>query len=249
MQPDIPNAAVIVIGNEILSGRTQDQNIHYLANQLKIVGIRLDEVRVVRDLQEEIVAAINTLRKTKKYVFTTGGIGPTHDDITAQSVAAAFEVPIVRNAKIAALLEAHYKKPVRENAFLKMADFPKGAQLIDNALTTAPGFRMGNVFVFAGIPAIMQSMFDSAVKHLVRGPMLFSDEFTVLVSESTIAAFLSEIQQTYPDVEIGSYPFRKDDRYAVSVVIKSYNQSLLKEVKDKLLLEFQAHHTVINASL
>lgn len=234
-----PTAALIIIGNEILSGRTQDKNLNYLASQLVDVGIRFSEARVVPDIEVEIVDAVNVLRKRYTYVFTTGGIGPTHDDITTACVAKAFEVPVVIYPEALAVLEGYYLERDPSITELnagqrKMAEVPEGARLIENSVTSAPGYVMENVYVLAGIPKIMQAMFDALKPQLLHGTVVHSRELTVEHSESTIAAILTTFQERFPEIEIGSYPFVKDGQYAVNVVLRSENLTKLDSVKEEL---------------
>ncbi len=178
--PDRPvTACLVVIGNEILSGRTRDANLAYLGARLNDIGVRLMEARVIPDLDEVIVAAVNEARRAFTYVFTTGGIGPTHDDITAASIAKAFGVALTEHPEARAILEAHYPTGEINQARLRMARTPEGATLIENPVSKAPGFQMGNVFVMAGIPEVMQAMFESVVHRLVGGKPLVSRSVTV----------------------------------------------------------------------
>ena len=216
----IVTAAVLIIGNEILSGRTQDTNLAYLAAGLNEVGVTLREARVVADIVEEIVAAVNELRTRYDYLFTTGGIGPTHDDITSESVAKAFRVPWTLHPEAHRIFLDHYKPGELNEARLRMAHTPEGASLVKNAVSRAPGFRMGNVFVFAGIPRVMQAMFD-AVKHDLRGgrPML-ARTVSCHLAEGVIAKGLGEIQGRYADLDIGSYPFYRRGEFGTSLVLR-----------------------------
>ncbi len=220
-------AGLLVIGNEILSGRTQDANIAHLGHRLNEIGVRLLEVRVVPDIEAEIVDAVNALRARFDYVFTTGGIGPTHDDITAASIAKAFDVPLIQNPEARARLEGNYRSGDLNEARLRMANTPEGASLIDNPVSAAPGFQMGNVFVMAGIPVIMQAMFESVVHRLVGGKPLVSRTLTVSVPEGKIAAGFGALQATYPDVEMGSYPFSRDGRFATRLVLRASDEDRL----------------------
>lgn len=220
-------AGLLVIGNEILSGRTQDANLAYLGHRLNEIGVRLAEVRVVPDIEADIVAAVNALRARFDYIFTTGGIGPTHDDITAAAIAKAFDVPLIQNPEARARLEDNYRAGDLNEARLRMANTPEGATLIDNPVSTAPGFQIGNVFVMAGIPVIMQAMFESIVHRLVGGKPLLSRTFTVSLPEGKIAAGFGALQETYPDVEMGSYPFSRDGRFATRLVLRSSEEDRL----------------------
>jgi molybdenum cofactor synthesis domain-containing protein len=216
----IVTAAVLIIGNEILSGRTQDVNLAYLAKRLNELGVRLREARVVADVEAEIVAAVNACRARYDYVLTTGGIGPTHDDITAECVAKAFGVPLIRNPEAVARLERRYQPGMLNEARLRMANTPEGATLIDNPVSTAPGFQIGNVFVLAGIPSIMQAMFEGLKDRLVGGAPVLSRTVSAFVPEGTIAKGLGELQGRYADLDIGSYPYFRQGRYGASFVLR-----------------------------
>jgi molybdenum cofactor synthesis domain-containing protein len=226
--PDrLVTACAIVIGNEILSGRTQDANIAYLGERLNALGVRLMEARVIPDIEDTIVATVNEARARFDYVFTTGGIGPTHDDITAAAIAKAFGVPLVQNPEARAILEAHYPTGELNRARLRMANTPEGAALIENPVSKAPGFQMENVFVMAGIPSIMRAMFESLSHRLAGGTPLQSRSVTVYLPESRMAPSLSEIQDRFPDVEIGSYPFSRDGRFGARLVLRSTEDARL----------------------
>ena len=200
-------AAVLVIGDEILSGRTQDVNIATIARFLGGLGIDLCEARCVPDIEDEIVAGTNALRRRYTYLFTTGGIGPTHDDITADAIGKAFEVPVEHHPEAMALLAARYAPGEFNARRQRMARVPKGASLIKNSISTAPGFQVENVFVMAGVPKIMQAMLEDVAPRLARGVTVKSLAFTVRLPEGRIAAALAEIQDRHRDVTIGSYPF------------------------------------------
>jgi molybdenum cofactor synthesis domain-containing protein len=216
----IVTAAVLVIGNEILSGRTKDANLGYLAGELTKLGIRLGEARVIADLEAEIVAAINECRARYDYVFTTGGIGPTHDDITAAAVARAFGRQLVLDPGAKAILERHYPPGGLNEARLRMAHVPEGAELIDNPVSAAPGFRIANVFVLAGVPMVMRAMFDGLKAGLAGGQPLISRTIGAYLGEGVIAAGLGKLQGRYPMLEIGSYPFFHQGRYGASFVMR-----------------------------
>tara|TARA_Y100000741_G_scaffold111312_2_gene83563 strand:+ start:2930 stop:3646 length:717 start_codon:yes stop_codon:yes gene_type:complete len=228
-------AALIIIGNEILSGRTQDKNLLYLANWLNEIGIQLSEVRVIRDEEEVIIETVNYLRKAYNYVFTTGGIGPTHDDITSLSIAKAFNVDLEINDKALSILKEYYKDSELTDARMKMTMIPKGAALVENPVSKAPGFKMENVFVMAGIPSIMQGMLEGARKHLKGGDVIKSKSIDVFTPESNVAEELTRLQNKYTDVEIGSYPFTKENRFGTSLVLRSKDERLLEECKLELL--------------
>ena len=229
-KPEI-RAAVLVIGNEILNGRTQDSNIHYIARQLESVGIRLAEARVIADQQAVIIAALNALRAQYDYVFTTGGIGPTHDDITAESVAAAFNVVLEQNPEAMRRLEQHYAEGDFTPARQRMARIPAGARLIDNPVSVAPGFIIDNVHVLPGVPKIMQPMLAGILPGLRGGPKMHSATVSCLVPESMLADGLAAIQAEYPSVDIGSYPYMRPGQTGVSIVVRS----IASEQIDKIL--------------
>jgi len=216
-----PTAALVIIGNEILSGRTQDKNIAYIATNLNEMGVELREVRVIPDVETTIITTINAMRGQFDYIFTTGGIGPTHDDITSESVAKAFGVPLIRHPEAERLLR-DYIPPERINeARLKMADVPEGATLIANAVSAAPGFIIGNVHVMAGVPKIMQSMLSEVLPTLRRGKKVQSISITTTVLEGTLAKELGDIQSRYPQLDIGSYPRFVDGRGITTLVFRS----------------------------
>ena len=220
---EIVTAAMVVIGDEILSGRTKDRNIGHLADIMTAIGVDLKEVRIVPDEEDEIVAAINALRPRYAYVFTTGGIGPTHDDITADAVAKAFGVPCEYDAKAYAMLEANYAVRVMEftDARKRMARMPRGADHIDNPVSVAPGFRIGNVHVMAGVPAIFQAMLDNVVPTLKTGAKLLSATVHCPFGEGTIGGPLAEIQKAHPDTIIGSYPKYLDGKFWTELVVRA----------------------------
>jgi molybdenum cofactor synthesis domain-containing protein len=236
---DSVSACVLIIGNEILSGRTQDVNLNYLARTLGGWGIQVREARVVPDVPREIVAAVNETRRRYDYVFTTGGIGPTHDDITADCIAAAFDVDLVVNADIAERIQRRPAPPEVMAARLRMARIPEGATLIDNPTGGPQGFRMENVFVMAGIPTVMQAMLSSLEGRLEGGPLVHGRSVTAYVGESQIAGVLGEIQNRYPDLDIGSYPFFREDRYGTSLVLRGTDEArldaALEEVKSAII--------------
>jgi len=233
--PDRPvTASLVVIGNEILSGRTQDKNIAYLGEWLGKEGIRLAEVRVIPDVLQTIADTVNDLRQRFDYVFTTGGIGPTHDDITSESVAAAFGLPHGENPEARAILEAHYGPEHLNEARLRMAKTPEGAVLIENPVSKAPGFQVENVFVLAGIPAIMQAMLDSLRHRLTGGDPILSRSLTANVQEGRVAADLGALQERYPDIDIGSYPFNRDGRFATRLVLRGTHRERLTAASGEL---------------
>ncbi len=227
-------AAVLVIGNEILSGRTKDANLPWLAERLNALGIRVREARVVPDVEEEIVAAVNALRVRYDYIFTTGGIGPTHDDITAECIAKAFGVPLVRNPEAVRRMEAHYPPGHLNEARLRMANAPEGATLIDNPVSIAPGFQIGNVFVMAGIPAIMQAMFSGLAHRLVGGEPVSTRTVLCALPEGILAKDFGELQVRYPDIEMGSYPAFRGGKPSVSLVLRGTDDATLDRATEEL---------------
>ena len=212
-------AAVLIIGNEILSGRTQDTNLTYLAKTLNEYGVQIREARVVPDVEADIVAAVNALRARYDYVFTTGGIGPTHDDITADCIAAAFGVDLVISPEIAELINRRPAAPDIMAARMRMARIPRGGGLIENPLGP-PGFFIENVYVMAGIPRVMQQMIGSLAGKLRGGASVRSRSITAYLSEGQIARGLGEIQDQYPLMDLGSYPFHREDRYGTTLVMR-----------------------------
>ncbi len=240
----IVRASMIVIGNEILSGRTQDTNLNTLARGLNEVGIVLAEARIVSDSQAAIVAAVNELRARYDYVFTTGGIGPTHDDITAQCIADAFGVPLILNEEARALLAAHYAKSGRElnAARLRMAHTPQGASLIANPISTAPGFRIENVYVMAGVPVVMQAMLEGLKPGLIGGQRVLSRSVGSLVGEGIVARDLAALQDRYPALEIGSYPFyRPGGVSGTNIVIRHADAALIDAALEEAAELIRAH--------
>jgi len=227
-------AALIIIGNEILSGRTQDKNLSYLANWLNEIGIQLSEVRVIRDEEKVIIDTVNHLRSEYDYVFTTGGIGPTHDDITSLSIARAFGVELEVNDKALSILKEYYKDGELTEARMKMTMIPVGAELVDNPVSKAPGFKMDNVFVMAGIPSIMQGMLEGARRFLKGGDVVKSMSVDVFTPESNVAQALTDLQKKYNDVEIGSYPFSKDNRFGTTLVMRSSDEKRLQQCDEEL---------------
>ena len=217
-----PTAAMLVIGDEILSGRTRDSNMYHLAGELTRVGIDLAEVRVVSDDADAITGAVRALSDGFDMVFTSGGIGPTHDDITAENVARAFGVPISVRDDARALLAAHYARSGTElnRSRLRMARIPDGATLIDNPISAAPGFTLGNVHVMAGVPTIFEAMLASILPTLVGGAPLLSQSLQIFRGEGDIAGPLSELAARYPDLGIGCYPFQRDGAFGAQVVIR-----------------------------
>lgn len=234
----VVTAGMVVIGNEILSGRTKDANVAFVGEGLNELGIQLLEVRVVPDIEEEIVGAVNALRTKFDYVFTTGGIGPTHDDITAESVAAAFGKPATYHPTTYAILEASLKARGREftDARKRMALTPEGADVIENDLGVAPGFVMENVFVMAGVPQVAQSMFRAAAPRLRKGRTKRSRSIATHLAEGEIAAGLEAIQNAYANADIGSYPFyNAPGGHGTTLVVRSFDVADLDGAGDEIL--------------
>ena len=228
-------AALAIIGNEVLSGRTQDKNTAFLAARLNEMGVALKEVRIIADETDAIVAAVNALRRTFDYVFTTGGLGPTHDDITAAAVADAFSVPLARHAEAVKRLQRHYGKEEFNAARQRMAMIPEGASLIDNPVSAAPGFQIENVFVMAGIPRIMQAMFDGIRHRIVGGRPLLSRTVRTGLGEGTLAADLGRLQESYPDIQIGSYPSMAANLSGVRIVLRSTDAARLDRAVEEAI--------------
>jgi len=230
------NAAIIVIGNEILSGRTQDINVSFLSKWLNGLGIRVTEVRIIEDKEDSIVKNINELKNKFKYIFTTGGIGPTHDDITSKSVARAFNVKYDFHKEAYKILEQYYTPEKFSEGRKKMAKTPEGATLIYNPTSGAPGFIIKNVFCLPGVPSILQSMAGGLNNKIKGGKKILNKTITLRTVESEIAEPLEKVQNKYQDVEIGSYPFFKQGKIGVSIVIRSTEQNLIfdcyKDIKD-----------------
>ena len=229
-------AALLVIGDEILSGRTQDKNVAQVATWLNVQGIRLAEVRVVPDVTERIAEAVNALRSTHDYLFTTGGIGPTHDDITVDAMAAAFRVPVVVHPDARKTLEDYYRNRPGglTDARLRMARVPDGAELIENPNSGAPGVKIGNVYILAGVPSIAASMLDGLTGKLEGGRPVVSVTIGARAAESEVADLLRETERANPGVAIGSYPFFKEGRYGANFVIRSEDGVLAQRVGDAL---------------
>lgn len=227
-------SCLIIIGNEILSGRTQDKNIAFIAKELGEIGINLTEVRIVPDHEPTIINTVNSCRATFDYVFTTGGIGPTHDDITSACIAKAFSVNISRNKEAENILLAHYGAENLNSARLKMAEIPEGSRLIYNPVSAAPGFIIGNVYVMAGVPRVMQAMFDNIKGELRGGAKTLSRTISLYVTEGVIADGLTSLQNQFSDVEIGSYPFIRNQRLGTSLVCRSSNIMSLDNCYEKL---------------
>jgi len=235
-----PTAAMLVIGDEILSGRTRDANMHYLAGELAEAGITLAEVRIVADERDAIVAAVRALAAGYDTVFTSGGIGPTHDDITADCMAAAFHQSIDVRDDARAILQAHYDKAGTElnEARLRMARIPAGATLIENPVSSAPGFKIENVHVMAGVPSVFKAMVASVLPTLTGGAPLISRTLTVHRGEGDIAGPFGVLAQEYPGLSMGSYPFQKDGKYGANLVVRGQDAALLDEAMVKLAEAF-----------
>lgn len=230
-------AAILVIGDEILSGRTKDKNIGYIADHLTAIGIDLREVRVVADIESDIVEAVNALRNRYAYVFTTGGIGPTHDDITADSIARAFGVPIGHHPQVKQLLLQNFQRRGVEptEARMRMARIPDGAEIIENKVSIAPGFKLGNVVVMAGIPSVMHVMLDSVTPRLKTGRKMLAVEIELFRPEGEIAELLGANQAEFPDVSMGSYPFNREARvFGTILVLRSTDPERLALAEARL---------------
>jgi molybdenum cofactor synthesis domain-containing protein len=227
-------AALVVIGEEILSGRTADANTAYIAAYLTRIGIQLREVRVVPDGEEEIAAAVNALRARFDYVFTTGGIGPTHDDVTTDAIAKAFGVGVVTDPEAVAALRKQFSEEDLTPARLRMARVPAGASLIDNAISRAPGYMIGNVVVMAGVPRIMQVMLDAVTPRLRKGRPMLSRSVRVEAPEGDVAPGLAALQAAHPDVQIGSYPFFQNERLGTYVVLRATDAARLEGAEKAL---------------
>lgn len=227
MQKKIKTAAIIIIGNEILSGRTQDQNISYIGKELEKLGIVLNEVIIIPDVEQTIINKVKHYSDNYDYVFTTGGIGPTHDDITTASIAKAFNVKLLRNPEAVSIMERYYEPGTLTEARLKMADIPEGASLIDNPVSGAPAYQLNNVFVLAGVPSIMQAMFNSLMDRLTSGPPILTASVCTNLTESKLAKGMADIQNRCKEVNIGSYPYFKRGKLGVNIVLRSTDAALL----------------------
>ena len=233
-EPKIVTACVLIVGNEILSGRTQDANLAFLAQGLNEAGIRVREARVIPDDHDVIVSTVNEVRRAFDYVFTTGGIGPTHDDITAQCVADAFAVGLIVHPEARRLLETHYPPGHLNEARLRMAMVPQGAVLLPNPISRAPGFQIGNVFVLPGVPSIMQGIFEQLKYRLVGGEKMLSRSISCHLAEGTLAQDLGSLQQRYPDIEIGSYPYFRRGDFGVTLVLRGTDRERLAAATEEL---------------
>ena len=244
------SAGIIIIGDEILSGRTKDTNVNWIANELNELGIKLKEARVIEDDKKTIINTVLEFSNKFTYVFTSGGIGPTHDDITTESIAAAFKVDLEKNKIAMNLLKKHYEKSNIDfnEARQKMAIIPKGALLINNPVSVAPGFNIKNVFVFAGVPKIMQSMFHSISSKLKGGMIIRSKTITCDIGEGKIANDLGVIEKQFLNMKIGSYPYFNPKSYGTSIVIRSEkikDIDLAVEKLIKIIKQFGGKYEII----
>jgi molybdenum cofactor synthesis domain-containing protein len=247
-QERIWTAALVVIGDEILSGRTQDRNVAQIAIWLNLQGIRLSEVRVVPDVSERIVEAVNALRERNDYLFTTGGIGPTHDDITVDAIAEALGVPVVVHPKARAVLEAYYEsRGGITDARLRMARVPEGAELIENRMSGAPGIRCGNIFILAGVPHIATLMLEALSGQLEGGKPLLSRTIGCWTAESEVSELLADTEKAHPGCQIGSYPFFKEGRVGANFVIRSIDEAILAACADDLVRQLKASGREVTA--
>ena len=251
MSERIWTAALVVIGDEILSGRTQDKNVAQLAGWLNVQGIRLNEVRIVPDVEDAIVEAVNALRAQNDYLFTTGGIGPTHDDITVDAIAAALGVPVIVHPEARAVLDRYYEtRGGLTDARLRMARVPEGADLIPNRMSGAPGIRWGNVFILAGVPHITAGMLDALTGTLEGGLPVLSRTVGAWVAESEIADLLRETERAHEGVAIGSYPFFRDGRVGSNFVVRATGQDLIDRCVAALIDALRAAgHDVIDGGI
>ena len=229
------NAAILIIGNEILSGRTQDTNTSTIALWLNSIGVKVQEVRVIPDIEETIIDTVNHLRKVNDYVFTTGGIGPTHDDITAQSISKAFNLNYKIHKEAFMILEAYYKPGEFNEGRQKMVWMPENANLILNPTSGAPGFNVENVFCLPGVPSILKSMLGGLKNNIVGGDPILSRTISLRTVESEIAQSLTDVQNNNKDIEIGSYPFFQAGKLGVSIVIRSEKKSKIDECSEQIL--------------
>ena len=240
-----PTAAMLVVGDEILSGRTRDANMNHLAVRLTEMGIDLKEARVVADTPDAIISAVRDLSERFDHVFTSGGIGPTHDDITAECIAQAFDRPIGVREDARAILQAHYDRQGLElnDARLRMARIPDGAALIDNPVSAAPGFTLENVHVMAGVPSIFKAMLETVLPQLTGGAPLLSETVRIERGEGDIAGPLSALAESHPDLSFGCYPFQKDGRYGANVVVRGTSAEAVGNAKAKLMSLFEGDAT------
>ncbi len=228
-----PTAAVLLIGDEILSGRTADANFNHIARRMGELGIAMKEARIIPDDEAEIIHAVKTLSGKYTYVFTTGGIGPTHDDITTESIAKAFGVSVVRRGEVVQALKTAMGERATEETF-KMADFPENARLLETPITAAPGYIIGNVFVMAGIPRIMQAMLETAVPYLEKGEKIHQSSIDVFAGESQVSAGLRAVQDQFASVSLGSYPFTLEGKPGTSLVGRSTDSEALSSAMGEI---------------
>jgi len=229
------SAAIIVIGNEILSGRTQDVNVITISNWLNDLGIKLEEVRIIPDKEDSIVKTVNEIRRKFNYIFTTGGIGPTHDDITSQSIAKAFNLSYTYHKEAFTILKKYYGEKKFNKGRKKMAKLPKNALLIYNPSSAAPGFIIDNVHCLPGVPSILKSMLGGLKNRVIAGRKIFSETLNLITVESEIAFPLQKVQNKFNDTEIGSYPFFNKGKIGVSIVIRSTEKELIKKCSKEIL--------------
>ena len=238
---DIFKAALVVIGNEILAGRTQDTNTPWIAERLVMRGILIGEVRIIPDEAEVIIGTVNEVRRKYDYVFTTGGIGPTHDDITAECVAKAFNLPLERSEVAFRMLEEHYGLEELTPPRAKMSMIPQGARLIPNPVTAAPGFIIENVYVMAGVPRIMQAMLDHIIGMIQAGKPILSNTVACTLPESVLAEELEGMQKRYPRIQIGSYPHYRGGVLGLSLVLRGTDKTSLEAATAELIAAIKAH--------
>jgi molybdenum cofactor synthesis domain-containing protein len=240
-QERIWTAGLVIIGDEILSGRTQDKNIAQIATWLNLQGIRLSEVRVVPDVSERIVEAVNALRARSDYLFTTGGIGPTHDDITVDAIAEALGVPVIVHPKARAVLEEYYSsRGGITDARLRMARVPEGAELIENRMSGAPGIRCGNIFILAGVPHIATLMLEALSGQLEGGKPLLSRTIGCWTAESEVSEILASTEKAHPGCQIGSYPFFRDGKVGANFVVRSTEERVLSACAEDLVSRLES---------
>lgn len=236
-----PTAGIIIIGNEILSGRTQDANVQFLGNRLSFLGVVVREARIIPDIEEVIIETVRSFSSQYSCVFTTGGIGATHDDITAACIAKSFDKKLVENPQALALLQEYYQEQMNE-ARRRLALFPEGAELVENSLSFAPGFKIENVFCFAGIPSVMQAMFEGAIPHIPKGKPILQKTITCTLAENIFADELALIQQNNLDIEIGSYPFYTTrTTFGVSLVMRGIDEAKLENVAEQISQMILSH--------
>jgi molybdenum cofactor synthesis domain-containing protein len=235
MTQNTKTAGLIIIGNEILSGRTQDKNTAYIAQKLEMIGVRLTEVRVIPDVIDTIIGTVRHFSEAFDYVFTTGGIGPTHDDKTAEAVAKAFDVKLLKNAEAYQILLNHYGDEAEMNdGRVKMAYTPEGASLIPNPVSSAPGFQINNVHVMAGVPKIMQSMLDYILPSLEGGDVIKSRQMVINQAESTIAPLIETLESDFKGIEVGSYPRYKNGEPEVTIIIRGTDETQVEQAFEML---------------